>query len=353
MARIDLVGIGHAYDEAGHAVRGVDQTFEDGGAYALLGPSGCGKTTLLSIISGLVRPGEGRVEMNGADVTGLSIRARNTAQVFQFPVVYEAMTVSDNLAFPLSNRNVPARERHARVAEIVALLGLEPWVGRRAGRVPADVKQKVSLGRGLVRDDVAAILLDEPLTTIDPALKWDLRRQLKALHGRMRRTMIYVTHDQSEALTFAERVAVMSEGRIVQVGTPAELFERARHTFVGRFIGSPGMNVLPATVSGATAYVAGHGFALKGAPRAPLTGHVEVGVRPEDVVLGRAGAAVSITRVDDLGRLRIVHARLGDLDVRVAVDAEAELPAEPRMSFDAARVGLYADSWRVPLDGDD
>jgi glycerol transport system ATP-binding protein len=350
MARIDLVGIGHAYDAADYAVRAVDQVFEDGGAYALLGPSGCGKTTLLSIVSGLLHPTEGRIELDGSDVTALSIRARNIAQVFQFPVVYEAMTVWDNLAFPLRNRNIARRERDARVAEIIALLGLEPWARRRAGGLSPDLEQMISLGRGLVRSDVAAILLDEPLTTIDPESKWDLRRRLKALHRHMRRTMIYVTHDQSEALTFAEKVAVMFEGRIVQVGTPTELFESAQHTFVGRFIGSPGMNVLPAEVSGTTARIGAHAFALPGAPRDPISGTIELGVRPEDIALGRQGAPVSITRVDDIGRLKVVQARLAGLDLRIVLGEDAEIPAEPCVAFDPARVGLYADSWRIELE---
>ena len=351
MARTDLVGIGHAYDAAGHALRGIDQVFDDGAAYALLGPSGCGKTTLLNIVSGLLHPSQGRVELDGSDVTKLPIRARNIAQVFQFPVVYEAMTVRENLAFPLKNGNVARRERDMRVAEIVELLGLGSWADVRAGSLSPALEQLVSLGRGLVRENVAAILLDEPLTTIDPGSKWDLRRRLKALHRHMRRTMIYVTHDQSEALTFAEKVAVMFEGRIVQVGTPAELFESASHTFVGRFIGSPGMNVMPAEVSGATVRVGAHAFPLPAAPRAPLSGRIELGVRPEDIVLGRDGAPVSIRRIEDIGRVQIVHARLDDVDVRIVLREGAEIPTQPRISFNPMRMGIFADSWRVELEG--
>src|SRR5690606_9858496 len=145
--------------------------FDDGAAYALLGPSGCGKTTLLNIVSGLLHPSQGRVELDGSDVTKLPIRARHIAQVFQFPVVYEAMTVRENLAFPLKNANVARRERDVRVAEIVELLGLGPWADVRAGSLSPALEQLVSLGRGLVRENVAAILLDEPLTTIDPGSK--------------------------------------------------------------------------------------------------------------------------------------------------------------------------------------
>jgi glycerol transport system ATP-binding protein len=244
-------------------------------------------------------------------------------------------------------------EREARVAEIVEILGLGAYARRRAGSLGPEIRQKVSLGRGLVREDVAAILLDEPLTTVDPALKWELRRELKALHARMRRTMIYVTHDQSEALTFAEHVAVMHEGRIVQVGTPTELFERARHTFVGHFIGSPGMNLLPAEIAGAAARVAGCEIALTGPPRRTLSGDIVIGVRPEHVVLGREGASVIVTGVEDIGRSKIVHARLDGLDVRIVLEEDAEIPAEPRVAFPPQRVAVFENGWRVELHGDD
>lgn len=349
MARIDLISVKHAYDDAGYALKQVDQVFDDGRAYALLGPSGCGKTTLLNVISGLLTPSEGRILLDAEDATRRPSRARNIAQVFQFPVVYEAMSVRENLAFPLRNRKVPRVEADARVSEIIDALGLQAVADLRASRLGPEIKQKVSLGRGLVRDDVGAILLDEPLTTIDPELKWDLRRQLKALHRRMRRTMIYVTHDQSEALSFAEQVVVMHEGQIVQVGTPTELFEAARHTFVGHFIGSPGMNILPAHVSGANALVGGHAFALPGAPPQPLAGKIELGVRPEDVRFAVDGAPVAVKRVDDIGRLRILRSRLADSDLTMVLNEGEPIPSEPRVAFRTERVGLYADSWRVEL----
>ena len=182
--------------------------------------------------------------------------------MFQFPVIYDTMTVGQNLAFPLKNRGMRPAEIEARVGEIARLLDLAPYLARKANRLTADAKQKISLGRGLVRADVAAILFDEPLTVIDPALKWELRSKLKVLHRALDLTMIYVTHDQTEALTFADTVVVMHEGSVVQTGTPDELFLRPAHTFVGYFIGSPGMNVLPAEVQGRQARVAGHTLAL-------------------------------------------------------------------------------------------
>ena len=252
MARIDLVDLAHSYGgehapTESFALKPVTMTWRQGGAYALLGPSGCGKTTLLNLISGIITPTRGKILFDGADVTPLSTQKRNIAQVFQFPVIYDTMTVGQNLAFPLKNRGVPKAEIDKRVADIARLLDLTPDLRRKATRLTADAKQKISLGRGLVRSDVAAILFDEPLTVIDPELKWQLRSKLKALHRELDLTMIYVTHDQTEALTFADTVVVMHDGRVVQSGTPAELFEKPAHTFVGYFIGSPGMNIVPAS----------------------------------------------------------------------------------------------------------
>ncbi len=257
MTRITLDHIGHSYgsDKSGqkrYALKPMHHVWQHGQAYALLGPSGCGKTTLLNIISGLVIPSEGRLLFDDRDVTRLATEQRNIAQVFQFPVIYDTMTVAENLAFPLRNRKMPKREIDARVAEISDMLDLGPVLGKRARGLTADAKQKISLGRGLVRRDVSAVLFDEPLTVIDPALKWDLRSKLKKVHQALDLLMIYVTHDQVEALTFADQVVVMNDGEAVQIGTPAELFDRPAHRFVGYFIGSPGMNFVDARVVGAS-----------------------------------------------------------------------------------------------------
>ena len=241
---------------------------------------------LLNLISGIVTPSRGKILFDDVDITPLSTQKRNIAQVFQFPVIYDTMTVGENLAFPLKNRGVPKREIDARVAEIARLLDLTPYLNRKATRLTADAKQKISLGRGLVRSDVAAVLFDEPLTVIDPELKWQLRSKLKALHRELDLTMIYVTHDQTEALTFADTVVVMHDGRVVQSGTPAELFDKPEHTFVGYFIGSPGMNIVPAEVQGREARIGGHKIALnRSYDRLPAGANIEVGVRPEFVTV--------------------------------------------------------------------
>ncbi|PBC04847.1 ABC transporter ATP-binding protein [Mesorhizobium sp. WSM3860] len=353
MARIDVNHIRHSYlpnpkKDSDFALKEVHHTFEDGGAYALLGPSGCGKTTLLNIISGLLHPSHGQLLFNGRNVTNLSTQERNIAQVFQFPVIYDTMTVYDNLAFPLRNRRVPEADVDRKVRETLDMIDLASMANRKARRLTADQKQKISLGRGLVRSDVNAILFDEPLTVIDPHMKWVLRSQLKQLHRRFGYTMVYVTHDQTEALTFADRVVVMYDGEIVQIGTPAELFERPRHTFVGYFIGSPGMNVLPVALEGRTAMLGSQRIELPGAPKAEA-GPVELGIRPEYVRLGREGMAVSVSKVEDVGRHKVVRANLEGKEIAAVIGEDDEVPTEPRVRFDPAGINIYADSWRVEM----
>ena len=357
MARITLDHLAHAYrpNPAGpqdYALKEVDHVWEQGGAYALLGPSGCGKTTLLNIISGLVHPTRGRIRFDDKDITDLPTEARNIAQVFQFPVVYDTMTVRENLAFPLKNRRVPHERIAARVQDIAGLLDLTRVLDRKASNLTADMKQKISLGRGLVRADVAAILFDEPLTVIDPHLKWQLRSTLKELHRALDITMIYVTHDQTEALTFADKVVVMHDGAVVQTGTPEELFERPAHTFVGHFIGSPGMNVLPCKVEGATAFVGGQAIALRrGYGGLERSQRIELGIRPEFVRLQPKGMGlpVSLRRIDDIGRARIARV---DMDGRpLAASVPESFLAngdEAALVFDPRHVHIYADGHLVP-----
>jgi glycerol transport system ATP-binding protein len=354
MARIDLVDLAHSYngrdaDEATFALKPISMTWRQGGAYALLGPSGCGKTTLLNLISGIIAPSRGKILFDGKDVTPLTTQKRNIAQVFQFPVIYDTMTVGQNLAFPLKNRGVPKREIDRRVSEIAHLLDLAPDLHRKATRLTADAKQKISLGRGLVRSDVAAVLFDEPLTVIDPELKWQLRSKLKALHRELDLTMIYVTHDQTEALTFADTVVVMHDGRVVQSGTPAELFERPAHTFVGYFIGSPGMNIMSAEVKGREARIDGHVISLKRSyDTLPSGAKIEIGVRPEfvDVAPPATGLLTArIERIDDLGRMRFARVRVGDVKLAARMrESFSGSSGECGLIFDAAHVHVYADS---------
>jgi glycerol transport system ATP-binding protein len=354
MAAIAIDNLRHSYvaspqREADWAVKRMSLTLDDGGAYALLGPSGCGKTTLLNLISGLLRPTEGRILFDGRDVTDASPEQRNIAQVFQFPVIYDAMTVYDNLAFPLRNRRIEAPVVDRRVREIASMLELENMLNRRASGLTADEKQKISLGRGLVRADVNVIMFDEPLTVIDPHLKWVLRSKLKELHLRIRRTMVYVTHDQTEALTFADQVAVMKDGDIVQVGTPIELFEKPRHTFVGHFIGSPGMNVLPCEVRGGKAIFAGEPVETANAAAWRGNGKaLELGVRPEFINFAASGIGADVVKVTDVGRYRIVETDRDGARIKVLVPEGQPVPSgHAFLQFDPAHSQIYEDGWMV------
>jgi glycerol transport system ATP-binding protein len=354
MSSIGLKNLRHSYlrspaTDADWALKHIDLDWSDGGAYALLGPSGCGKTTLLNIVSGLIAPTEGRVFFGEEDVTDVAPDQRNIAQVFQFPVVYDTMTVYDNLAFPLLNRRVPKSEIDAKVREIAKMLDLEDRLAKRASGLTADGKQKISLGRGLVRSDVNVLMFDEPLTVIDPHLKWVLRSKLKELHQQVGSTMIYVTHDQTEALTFADQVVVMHEGTVVQIGTPVELFEKPKHTFVGHFIGSPGMNVLPCEIEEGVPLFAGRKIALESRLEKPAAGaKLEIGVRPEFVSFANEGIPVEIVKVADAGRYLIVDTRHGEAHIKLLVAEGEALPSEgARIDFDPAHTQVYADGWII------
>ncbi len=358
MAKITLDNLAHSYlsqpkGEADYALKELNHDWADGEAYALLGSSGCGKSTLLNIISGLLIPSQGRVLFDGHDVTTAPTAERNIAQVFQFPVVYDTMTVRQNLAFPLKNRGMDAAEIARLVQKVGAMIDMEDVLDRKARGLTADAKQKISLGRGMVREDVNALLFDEPLTVIDPHMKWELRTQLKKLHQDFGHTMIYVTHDQTEALTFADKVVVMYDGRVVQIGTPQELFERPAHTFVGYFIGSPGMNLFDATVDGTQARIdeatvdLGHAYSA--------AGKVQIGVRPEFIRLRSDGTGIParIDRVEDVGRHKIVRLDVGGTRVAAIATEDDVIGSDTHhIGFAPGGINVYADDWRVAPMGD-
>src|SRR5688572_17495680 len=354
MATIALQNLAHSYaldpdTDRNWALKPLNLECADGGAYALLGPSGCGKTTLLNLISGLLKPTNGRILFDGRDVTDASPEERNIAQVFQFPVIYDTMTVYQNLAFPLRNRSVAAPEVDRRVREVAHMLELEAMLDRRASGLTADGKQKISLGRGLVRSDVNVIMFDEPLTVIDPHPKWVLRSKLKELHHRIKRTMIYVTHDQTEALTFADRVVVMNNGEVVQVGTPIDLFERPTHTFVGHFIGSPGMNVLPCSVDGGRVGFMGLPIETAGVVQTgQANDKLELGVRPEFIKFESSGIPVDIVKAADVGRFRIVETRHREHRIRLLLPEGQPMPSgTAHVRFDPKHTHVYRDGWLV------
>jgi len=362
VAAIKLENLAHSYyanpvNENDYALKSIDYSWEDGGAYALLGPSGCGKTTLLNIISGLLVPSRGQVLFDNQNVTLLSPEQRNIAQVFQFPVVYDTMTVAENLAFPLANRGVNRQEINNRVTQMLNTLELTNKATRRANLLTADDKQKISLGRGLVRHDVNAILFDEPLTVIDPQMKWELRTKLKEIHQRLAHTMIYVTHDQTEALTFADKVVVMHEGEVVQIGTPQELFDKPDHTFVGYFIGSPGMNILPCSVNGDHANLGDFTISLNAHYAPDDSAKIDLGIRPEYIrfhdplvtnYTNNTLLPVTVEKIDDIGRHRVAKVQLANHDINVLIpEGEPNPDNNARIVFDPAYINIYANDRRL------
>jgi glycerol transport system ATP-binding protein len=358
MARIELNEVAHSYlsrprKDSDYALKRIHNVWEDGAACALLGPSGCGKTTLLNIVSGLLVPSKGQVLYDGKDVTALPPERRNIAQVFQFPVLYDTMSVFNNLAFPLRNRGMGEPRVKERVLEIAEILDLTPFLEKRAAGLAADAKQKISLGRGLVRSDVAAILFDEPLTVIDPQMKWILRRKLKEIHEKLRLTFIYVTHDQVEALTFADQVAVMYEGEIVQIGSPQDLFENPEHRFVGYFIGSPGMNFLECTVQGNVAQVDGTSIVLDeetAAKGSKAKGKLELGIRPMYLEVhaesGDNRIEAKVRTVEDLGSYKIVTLKLAGTTLKASMPEDQPVPeGRAWLAFPRQWTRLFADGW--------
>ena len=363
MAEIHLRNLAHSYSPtpAGpddYAIREMNHVWEQGGAYALLGPSGCGKSTLLNIISGLLSPSEGQVLFDHKVVNELTPEKRNIAQVFQFPVVYDTMTVFDNLAFPLRNQGMAEDKVRIKVHEIAEVLDLQALLKKKARNLTADEKQKVSMGRGLVRDDVSAILFDEPLTVIDPHLKWKLRRKLKQIHEQFNITMVYVTHDQLEASTFADKIAVMYGGQIVQFGTPRELFERPHHTFVGYFIGSPGMNLIDVQLQ-----AGGVGF---GDVHLPLSEALQqriaenqwttlkIGIRPEFVHVWEGpfddAMCADVSHVEDLGTYKILTLSLAGKMLKVRIQEDKPVPeTQAWISFPSQWLMVYADDYLLEV----
>lgn len=361
MVQITLNSLAHTYDKKPtssslYAIKEMNHVWKQGGAYALLGPSGCGKSTLLNVISGLMSPSQGDVLFDDVRVNELRPQDRNIAQVFQFPVIYDTMTVYDNLAFPLRNMKVHKAKIHSKVTEIAEILELTNVLSKKAQHLTADEKQKVSMGRGLVRDDVSAILFDEPLTVIDPQLKWKLRRKLKQIHQQFNITMVYVTHDQLEASTFADEIAVMYNGQIVQFGTPRELFERPNHTFVGYFIGSPGMNLMEVTPTENGVKFDDVEVPLSQSYRHVISqagsDNIKIGIRPEFVHVWEKGnesaLRCEVLHVEDLGTYKIVTLQLGSKQIKARLQEDQPVPEKHAyISFPEQWTMLYVDEYLV------
>lgn len=298
MASIELSGLVKRYGKT-EAVHGIDLQIADGEFVVLVGPSGCGKSTTLRMIAGLEDISEGNLHIGGEVVNAKSPKARNIAMVFQNYAIYPHVSVAQNIAFGLHTSGLSRTEKQQRIRETAQLLGLEDLLDRRPAALSGGQRQRVAIGRAMVRDPVA-FLFDEPLSNLDAQLRAQMRVEIKRLHQRLGTTIVYVTHDQVEAMTLADRIVVMDGGKILQVGTPAEVYERPTDVFTAKFIGTPSINL----------------FEGEGARRFERPAHIDagqniiVGLRPNDLRVGGAGevqlSGVVVT-TEPLGPETLVH----------------------------------------------
>ncbi len=328
----------------GPALDGVTLSVARGEIVVVVGPSGCGKSTTLRLVAGLDEPDEGTVAIAGRSMKGVAPQDRDVAMVFQGYALYPQMTVRQILEFPLRMRKASASARSQAVDEVAAMLHIERLLDRRPGELSGGERQRVAMGRAIVRKP-RVFLFDEPLSNLDASLRGELRLEIGRLVRRLGVTALYVTHDHVEAMTLADRIAVMKAGRIVQVGTPREVYERPATSFVGTFVGSPRMNLFAAR-SERDALVAGP-FRLP-LPRGPLPPRLEVGVRPEHVRLrgphDGGGAPAEVVAVEPLGAETHLLVRVGDLELRARGPGwegwEAGEAAEAPRRGDPVRVAI-------------
>jgi multiple sugar transport system ATP-binding protein len=333
MSRVELIGISKSFDDV-TALDGVSIDVENGSFFVLLGPSGAGKTTTLRVIAGLETPDAGSVRFDGADAHGATPAARDVAMVFQSYALYPKQTVAQNIASPLRARNTPADEAQVTVEEVATLLHIEHLLQRHPRQLSGGEQQRVALGRALVREP-RAFLMDEPLSNLDAKLRVQTRAELIELQRRLEATVVYVTHDQVEAMTMGHRIAVMEHGRLLQVDEPQQVYAKPHNLFVARFIGNPPMNTLEGTVArdGDTTVLRldGSTVALPPDVGGPLSQRnverVVIGIRPEHLQFDTTGLLdAKVTVVESLGHERHVICRLDDGQMLIARQPSSATP---------------------------
>ncbi|MCX5512588.1 glycerol-3-phosphate ABC transporter ATP-binding protein [Kaistia algarum] len=352
MSSIELDRVTKLYANGAYGVRDVDLKIEDGEFMIFLGPSGCGKSTTLRMIAGLESISSGDLKIGGRSVTNMAPRDRNIAVVFQSYALYPHMTVRQNMGFGLKMRGVAASEIGEKIQGAATLLGLTPYLDRKPAALSGGQRQRVALGRAIVRDPVA-FLLDEPLSNLDAQLRAEMRLELVKLHRRLGRTIVHVTHDQVEAMTMGDRICIMRDGRMIQVGKPLEVYADPVDTFVARFLATPPMNLIPARLKGDTEgglSVVADGLAvdvpdMHRAAYAPEAGRdVICGIRPEDLhedaQPGRQKLDVTVVALEALGVENILIGQIGR-------EKPVEISARLSRHFTApvgAKVTLYVDA---------
>jgi multiple sugar transport system ATP-binding protein len=326
-------------------LKGIDIEIAEGEFLILVGPSGCGKSTLLNMIAGLDTPTSGGIHLGAREITHLPSKDRDIAMVFQSYALYPNMNVAQNIAFALEMRKVPKAERDAAVARVAKMLQIEHLLDRKPGALSGGQRQRVAMGRALARDP-KLFLFDEPLSNLDAKLRVEMRAEIKLLHQRTKTTTVYVTHDQVEAMTLGDRIAVMKEGEVQQFGTPEDIYKQPATRFVAEFIGSPAMNMLPAQRQGSTLLVHGSELATTAAQQQALQGHageqVIYGLRPEDLSFASEGLPGQLAMIEPTGPETYVTADTP------AGPLTARLPGTPRLTV-GERVHLSWQPSRVHL----
>ncbi|PZU85975.1 MAG: sn-glycerol-3-phosphate ABC transporter ATP-binding protein UgpC [Shinella sp.] len=360
MASIQIDQVSKIYDGGVRAVKSIDIDIADGEFIVLVGPSGCGKSTLLRMVAGLETISEGTVSIDDRIVNQIEPADRDIAMVFQNYALYPHMTVYDNLAYGLKNRKTPKAEIEARVAEAARMLEIEPYLKRKPRALSGGQRQRVAMGRAIVRKP-AVFLFDEPLSNLDAKLRVTMRGEIRKLQRRLGTTAIYVTHDQLEAMTLADRLVVLNGGAIEQIGTPLEVYHRPASTFVASFIGSPAMNLVQAVVEGSRLSIGG--AMMDFGNDLPVGGGVTAGVRAEDL-RPATGAEPSlpfkVDYVEELGAHRLVHGHVGGQVVTAVIALGMEIPVDMRLTVSQQRLHFFdpengrriaTSSVAVPLTG--
>lgn len=298
----------------------IDLGIQDGEFVVLVGPSGCGKSTTLRLIAGLEEVTSGTIEIGGKIVNNLEPKERDIAMVFQNYAIYPHMTVRKNIGFGLRSSKMPRADKDKRIDEIAEILGMTDLLARKPSQLSGGQRQRVAIGRAMVRDP-AVFLFDEPLSNLDAQLRTQMRLEIKKLHQRVGATIVFVTHDQVEAMTMADRIVIMKDGYIQQVGTPSEVYHSPANTFVAGFIGSPAMNMIPATVAGGMVQLDG-GTTVPVAPRIAGDRKVMLGIRPEDLqpVDGPALISGSVNVREPLGHETLIHVGTAHGDIIAKAD---------------------------------
>ncbi len=344
MAELRVEKLGKSFGRV-PVLRDIELHVADGEMMVVLGPSGCGKSTLLRLVAGLERADSGTIRIGGRVVNGLEPKDRDIAMVFQNYALYPHMSVYDNMAYGLRNRRVPKAEIDRRVREAAGILGLADLLDRKPRQLSGGQRQRVAMGRAIVREP-AIFLFDEPLSNLDAKLRVQMRHEIRQLQARLRTTGLYVTHDQVEAMTLGDRLVVMNQGRIEQIGAPLEVYARPETLFVAGFIGSPPMNVLPATVAeGGAAVRLGQGLLPLARPVArPAGSAILIGIRPEHLLPADAdgGLPFEVEWLEALGADTVLHGRVPDVgEASVRVAGSFDVRAGERLRLGVAPAHLH------------